>query len=181
MISPSKYNEYFVIKEIDRMNSKQLKNFIYASLMAALTCFATYIIRVPSPTGFIHPGDSFVILSGIILGPLYGGLSAGIGSLLADILAAYPQYAIASLIIKSLTAIVCSLVYKSCKKKLYAIIVAGISAGIIVTLGYFTFEYFLYGFGAALSGVPLNIVQNLFGILLSVFLLPLLLKLRNGR
>jgi|LSQX01.1.fsa_nt_gb uncharacterized membrane protein len=156
------------------MNTYQLKKFIVAALFAALTCFATYFIRIPSPTGYIHPGDSFVILSGIILGPAYGALSAGIGSLLADILAAFPQYALASFIIKALTAIVCSLVYRKLKAKLYTLVLAGILGGIIVTLGYFTVEYFMYGFGGALSGVPLNVVQNLFGIILSTILYPLL-------
>ena len=84
------------------MDNIKLKKFITAGLMAALTCFATYIIKVPSPTGYIHPGDSFVILTGIILGPVYGPLSAGIGSMVADLLAGYPQFAIATLIIKAL-------------------------------------------------------------------------------
>lgn len=159
----------------------QLKRFITATLMAALTCFATYIIRVPSPTGYIHPGDSFVILSGIILGPFYGSLSAGIGSMLADLLAAYPQYAVASLIIKALTALVCSLTFKYLKRKLYSLAVAGVLGGIIVTLGYFTVEYFMYGFGGALSGVPLNIVQNIFGIILSIMLYPLLYRIPQVR
>lgn len=156
------------------MNTNQLKKFITSALMAALTCFATYIIRIPSPTGYIHPGDSFVILSGIILGPIYGALSAGIGSLLADILAAFPQYAVATLIIKALTAIVCSIIYRKLKRKLYSLVVAGVFGSIIVTLGYFTVEYFMYGLGGALSGVPLNTVQNLFGIILSTILYPLL-------
>lgn len=159
------------------MNTDQLKKFITAALFAALTCFATYIIRIPSPTGYIHPGDSFVILSGIILGPIYGALSAGIGSMLADILAAYPQYAIASFIIKALVAMVCSFIYRRLKRKLYSLAVAGVVGGIIVTLGYFTVEYFMYGFGGALSGVPLNIVQNIFGIILSLMLYPLLSRI----
>jgi len=159
------------------MNSKQLKRFISASLLAALTCFSTYIIRIPSPTGYIHPGDSFVILSGIILGPLYGALSAGIGSMLADLLAGYPQYAAVSLIIKALTAVICSLIYRRLKRRIVSVITAGIFGGIIVTLGYFCAEYFMYGLGGALSGVPLNIVQNLFGIILSSMLFPLLCKI----
>lgn len=158
------------------MNTKQLKKFITAALLAALTCFSTYIISFPSPTGYIHPGDSLVILSGIILGPLYGGLSAGIGSMLADVLAGFPQYILPTLIIKALTAIICSYVYRALKRKFYSIIVAGILAGIFVTLGYFTVEYFMYGFAGALSGLPLNGVQNIFGIILSTMLYPLLLR-----
>ena len=39
-------------------------------------------IRIPTPGtgGYIHPGDAIVILSGVILGPAYGFLAAGIGS-----------------------------------------------------------------------------------------------------
>jgi uncharacterized membrane protein len=159
------------------MNTDQLKKFIIAALMSALTCLTTFIIKVPSPTGYIHPGDSFVILSGIILGPVYGALSAGIGSLLADILAGYPQYALATLIIKALTALVCSLVFRKLKRRIYSVIVAGVFGGFIVTLGYFAVEYFMYGFGGALSGVPLNVVQNIFGIILSTILYPLLYRI----
>ena len=159
------------------MNSKQLKRFITASLMAAFTCFATYIIRIPSPTGYIHPGDSFVILCGVILGPLYGALSAGIGSLLADLLAGYPQYAAATLIIKALTALAASFIYRCFKRSLLSVIAAGVAGGILLTLGYFCVEYFMYGFGGALSGVPLNTVQNMFGIVLSAALYPLLNKI----
>lgn len=159
------------------MKSKDLKKFITAALMAALTCFATYTIRVPSPTGYIHPGDSFVILTGIILGPLYGALSAGIGSMLADLLAAYPQYAIATFVIKGLTAVICSFVYRHLKRKTFSVVIAGILGSILVTLGYFTVEYFMYGFAGALSGVPLNGVQNLFGIVLSSMLYPLLYRI----
>lgn len=156
------------------MRTDQLRKYITAALMAALTCFATYIIRVPSPTGYIHPGDSFVILSGIILGPIYGALSAGSGSMLADLLAAYPQFAVATFIIKALTAFICALIYRHFKRKIHSVIIAGILGGIVVTLGYFTVEYFMYGFGGALSGIPLNTVQNLFGIILSTMLYPLL-------
>ncbi|HHU71859.1 MAG TPA: ECF transporter S component [Clostridiales bacterium] len=159
------------------MNTNQLKKFITAGLIAGLTCFTTYIFKFPLPIGYIHPGDSFVILSGIMLGPLYGALSAGIGSLLADLLAAYPQYALATFFIKGLAAILCSLIYRKLKRKLYSVILAGVFSGIIVTLGYFTVEYFMYGLAGALSGIPLNSVQNLFGIILSAMLYSLLYRI----
>lgn len=158
------------------MSTERLRKYITAALMAALTCFATYIIRIPSPNGYIHPGDSFVILSGIILGPVYGALSAGIGSMLSDLLAGFPQYALITLIIKALTALICVLIYRRLKRKLYSLILAGIIGGITVTLGYFTAEYFMYGLAGALSAVPLNLIQNVFGLVLSVLLFPLLKK-----
>ena len=48
------------------------KKLIFAALMAALTCVSTMIIKIPTPTnGYIHPGDGFVLLSGLLLGPLW--------------------------------------------------------------------------------------------------------------
>lgn len=158
------------------MDTYKLKQLITSALMAALTCFTTYIIRIPSTTGYIHPGDSFVILSGIILGPIYGGLSAGVGSMLADLLAGYPQFAIVTLLIKASTAIVSAFMYRLLKRNVYSVITAGILGGIVVTLGYFIVEYFMYDLGGALSSIPLNAVQNLFGIVLSTMLYPLLVK-----
>ena len=157
------------------MTTDRLRKFTITALMAALTCIATFM-RVPAPLGYIHLGDAFVILSGITLGPIYGACAAGIGSLLPDLLG-YPHYALATLLIKALTALVSSLIYRWFKKNIYSVIAAGIIGGIIVTLGYFTFEYYILGFeAAAISGIPLNGVQNLFGIILSTLLYPLLIR-----
>ena len=65
---------------------KNTKKLVVTALMAALTCIATMIIKIPTPTfGYIHLGDGFVLLSGIILGPVSGAFAAGIGSMFADI------------------------------------------------------------------------------------------------
>ena len=71
-------------------NSKSL-HIVKSAMFAALILVATFIIKIPTPGtgGYIHPGDAFVILSGVILGPLYGGAAAAIGSALADILGGY--------------------------------------------------------------------------------------------
>ena len=69
------------------MNSK-LKKIVMAALLAAFACVATMSIRIPTPGtgGYIHPGDAIVILSGVILGPVWGLLAAGIGSAMADLI-----------------------------------------------------------------------------------------------
>ena len=169
------------------MTSTKTRKIVMAALMAAMTCIATMVIQLPSPTGgYIHLGDGFVLLSGIILGPIYGGASAGIGSMLADLLSGYGVYAPATLVIKALAAVIGSIVYYSLshtlfksKSKFVPVIAAGISGGIVVTVGYLIFESFILGngFAAAIVGVPANIVQNLFGIVVSSFLLPFLFKI----
>ncbi len=154
--------------------NKNLRIYVTAALMAALTCVATMAIKFPTPTGYIHPGDAFVLLSGVILGPIYGPLAAGIGSMIADLLAGYPQYAAATLIIKALAALIPALIYK--KGKIITIILSGIIGELVVTSGYFIFENFLYDFGSALKSVPLNLVQNALGVILATLLFPILRK-----
>ncbi|BCN29801.1 ECF transporter S component [Anaeromicropila herbilytica] len=164
-----------------KLNKTQL--MVITSLMAALTCIATMVFHVPSPLkGYIHLGDGFVLLSGIILGPLYGGAAAGIGSMLADLLLGYAEYAPATFIIKALAAILAALIYhilltKIKNKRIYfvPIIFAGIIANIIVTLGYFLFESTVLGYGiASASNIPANILQGVFAIITCVILLPVL-------
>lgn len=161
------------------MNSKKILKLVTAALMAALTCVATMILPINIPYGnggYIHPGDAFVLMSGIILGPLYGGLAAGIGSMLADLFAGYPQYAFATLVIKLLAAVVGAYSYRFIRAK--SVIVAGILGGIVVTVGYCLYDFILIGaFVPSLAGVPFNILQNIMGIVISAIVLPFLLKI----
>jgi uncharacterized membrane protein len=159
-------------------NTDKITKLVTAALMAAMTCIVTMILPIKIPYGnggYIHPGDAFVLLSGIILGPVYGGLSAGIGSLLADLLSGYPQYALATLIIKFLAAFAGGYSYRHIRER--SVILAGVFGGIIVTLGYFIYDSFLYSsFETALVGVPFNLLQNIMGIVIASIVLPLLLK-----
>lgn len=156
---------------------------VTASLMAAMTCITTMVIAVPSPSGgYAHPGDGFVMLCGIILGPLYGGLAAGIGSMLADLLLGYSSYALATFLIKCLAAVISASVYRLLHHKLtkhfLPVLIGGILGGAVVTGGYLLYESVLLGLGftTALLNVPLNLVQNVFGIMVSLLLFPLLMK-----
>lgn len=50
--------------------SNDLKAMVTTALLAAFTCIATMSIQIPTPTlGYVHPGDSLVLLCGILLGP----------------------------------------------------------------------------------------------------------------
>ena len=73
------------------MTNEKLRKIIMSALFAALACVATMIIKIPTPgtSGYIHPGDAIVILSGAILGPVWGFFAAGIGSAMADLIGGY--------------------------------------------------------------------------------------------
>ena len=128
------------------MNNNSLKRLVLAALFAALACVATMSIRIPTPgtNGYIHPGDAIVILSGVILGPVWGFLAGGIGSALSDLIGGYFMYVPVTFVIKGLIALVAGLIYekigKTQKSRYIAVILGGIADIILVAGGYFLCE-----------------------------------------
>ena len=137
--------------------NNNLKKLILAALFAALSCVATMSIRIPTPgtSGYIHPGDAIVILSGVILGPVWGFLAGGIGSALSDLIGGYFIYVPITFVIKGLVALAAGLLYqkvgKNQKSRYIAVILGGVADIILVAGGYFVCEFFIYGAGAAAS------------------------------
>ncbi len=87
---------------------------VMTAVFAALTLLATFVFKIQTPAfGYIHIGECFVILSGIMLGPLYGGLAAGIGSGLADLLGGYAIWAPGTFFIKLASAAAAGLLFRT--------------------------------------------------------------------
>ena len=129
--------------------NNNLKKLILAALFAALSCVATMSIRIPTPgtSGYIHPGDAIVILSGVILGPVWGFLAGGIGSALSDLIGGYFIYVPITFVIKGLVALAAGLLYqkvgKNQKSRYIAVILGGVADIILVAGGYFVCEFFI--------------------------------------
>ena len=88
------------------------------ALLAALTCVATMVIKIPSPMkGYLNLGDCVVLTAGWMLSPVYGFLAAGLGSALADLFSGYVVYAPATFLIKGLMALAAYYIYKALNKK----------------------------------------------------------------
>lgn len=174
---------------------KDVKFLVAAALFAALTCVATMAIKVPTPTfGYVHLGDGLVLLSGLILGPVYGSLTAGIGSAMADLLSGYAIWAPGTFVIKAVTALIAALVYRFMRELLKekaeygAIVVSGAAGEAFMVFGYFLYNIIVVsatnaafnsaGIAAAVTEsaaeIPFNIVQGVMGIVISVVLIPVL-------
>lgn len=165
-------------------STNHIIKLVTAALFAAITCVVTMFLPIKIPIaagGYIHPGDAFVLLSGITLGPLYGGLAAGIGSMFSDIFLGYVPYAPATFVIKALAAIVAAYSYRRIRKG--SVILSGVFVGVVVTVGYYLYEAFvIYGNPATpLLSAGFNLIQNVMGIVLGVIILPLLKKVPQIR
>lgn len=159
---------------------KSTRILVSASLVAALVCVATVIIKIPSPfKGYINFGDCMVLLAGWILSPVYAFLAAGLGSALADMFSGYVLYAPATFVIKGLSAVTAYFVFSLLRKRIHTLsaeIIAGISAEIVMVSGYYLFEGVIYGFAASLVNIPANAVQGIVGLILGVIIIKIFQK-----
>lgn len=157
------------------MKFRKLIKLIIAALFSAIICVGTYVVQIPMPAtgGFVNLGDCFVLTAGFVLGPVYGAVAAGFGSMLTDILAGYPQYAPATFIIKALMAFVFYYAVRAFSGKLSLVskIAGGFAAEALMVLGYFGYEAVIlkYGIGAA-GSILGNASQGVAGIIAATVL-----------
>ena len=161
---------------------RSVKKLIVAAMMAALACVGT-LVHIPAPAvGYVHAGDAVVVLAGALLGPLYGTVAAGLGSALADLLLGYVLYAPATFVIKALVALTVSLLadrVRTAGMRGYLMLVfCGLLGGFVTVGGYFVYEIFLYGLGAAIPGLLLNALQALVGAIAGALLITQLRRVR---
>ncbi|MDR3293025.1 MAG: ECF transporter S component [Clostridiales bacterium] len=159
---------------------------IFTALIAALT-----MLSIPLPGGgYVHVGDSVIFLAATLLPTGYAVIAAGIGSMVADLVLA-PQYAVATLLIKALMALIVSLVMKRAKRRenignelkqtdvkrnennrlLYAA-AAFLAASLLMQVWYYVYELFLNDFHieSAFLHVILGFMQTVFSVPLGILL-----------
>jgi len=155
------------------MKHQQIRTITTAALLAALCCVATLVIQIPSPmSGYVNLGDCFVLLSAFLLGPFYGTVAAGIGSMMADLLSGYAHFAPGTLLVKGACALVACLIYTAGGKKTGSAILGGFTGECVMVAGYFGYSSVILGRGlAAAASVPGNIVQGVCGLVAGVLLL----------
>ena len=160
--------------------NERTKKIVTAALIAALTCVATMIIKIPSPLkGYLNLGDCMVLVAGWFLSPAYGFLAAGLGSALADIFSGYMIYAPATFAIKGIMALVAYFGGKLFRKNfgnLTSRIISGAVAELLMILGYFMFEGVMYGFIPSAVNIPANGVQGVVGLILGIVLMGIIEK-----
>ena len=147
-----------------------MRNIVTSALLVALICVSTIFIKLPLPmVGYVHLGDAFIFFACFLLKPKYSVLVGGIGSALADLILGWAVYAPVTFVIKALVALSCSLIiYKN--PTIIRQIISLVIGAIIIGLGYFVYEYILYGLGIALANIPFNLAQGAVCGIVAIFL-----------
>lgn len=157
------------------MNYKTLTK---AGLFCALITIATMLIKLPIPNtqGYVNFGDGVIFLSALFLMNPYCALAAAAGSALADAFLGAGIYIIPTFIIKGAMGLIASKSVYECES--YKKIAIGITlAEIVMVLGYFLFEIFVYSLSAACVSLPFNLVQAAAGIVIGFVLIQFVKKL----
>ena len=149
------------------------KEICIQSLMIALVTVATMFFQIPvsATQGYIHLGDSMILLTSIFFGWRYGMIAGGVGSALADILSGYAHWAPFTLIIKGLMGLLIGKVAGSSNTKkgfFNGRNILGSVAGLVwMIIGYFFGGALLKGsFIVAATSIPENIVQAIGGFII---------------
>ena len=156
------------------------------ALFTALVTLSTMFIHItiPATGGYVHLGDSLVLLSGFLLGPVYGGLAAGLGSALSDLLLGAAHFALPTFVIKGVMGFFVGAAYQWIKEKYghphrLTILLIGTLAEAWMVAGYFLTECVLYTPVAAATGILPNTAQGIFGAFAAFAAEPFLMRLQQ--
>ena len=148
-----------------------------AAVFAALITVTTAFVKIPAPLGYVHAGDSVVYLAASVLPGPFGFAAAAIGGGLADLLAGYPQWAVATAIIKALNVLPFFLIKFALKKSLRRDKIINIPnllmlipTTIVTVAGYFVANAILYDAAAAAAELLPNLFQAGVGAVLFIVL-----------
>ncbi|MFI3284492.1 MAG: ECF transporter S component [Erysipelotrichaceae bacterium] len=154
------------------MNTNKLvKNSLLLGLLVVITI--SIVIPLPAGMGYINLSDAFIMLISVFTGLHSAMFIAGIGCMIADILLGYSQYALFTLIVKSLEAMVIVITIKKIKNPYLAFILGGIT----MIVGYGISDWILSGSLEYLSiSMVANFPQALGCVIIATIGLPIFSK-----
>ena len=140
-------------------------------IMGALATIATMMFTFPIPatSGYFNLGDSIVIITSLIFGPLVGALAGGLGSGLADLLVGWYNWVIFTTVIKGAEGYIAGYLAGSLDTiTMKKTVITWLVGGAVMVGGYFVVHVFMYGFSTALSELPFNIVQMIVAVVIGI-------------
>ena len=157
---------------------------VFIALMAAVVYVLT-LFRFPLLGSKVHFANAMCLLSGLLFGPVSGGLAAGIGSALNDALAGGYDFiqCLITLVSKFAMAAICALIAGTPHegRTNHARVVAGSVIGalsyvVLYMLKTFVYQRFVYGnpmdgvWAAMLGKLPASLINAVFAFIVAPLL-----------
>lgn len=156
---------------------KQSHGTLFISMLAvftALTTIATvvFIIPFPSTQGYFNLGDMFVMLSGLLLGPVGGFIAGGVGSALGDVLLGFPAFVPITLLAKGFEGFLVGLLSVRTlptKRVGWWDIIGLVLGSIAMLMGYLLGEVLILGLAFGVAFIELLTINSIQVIMGSIF------------
>ena len=151
------------------------------AIMAAIIYVVT-LFRFPFLGSKVHFANSMCLVAGLLFGPVYGGVAAGLGSALYDAFAGGYDFinVLITFVSKFAMAYVCGLIVKKADKASVARVVVACIAGALTyvalyMLKTFIYQAFVYGYpmDAVWATVVSKLIPSLINALVAVISAPI--------
>ena len=157
------------------MKTVSTKDLCIKALLTALVAVATMVITVPVPatSGYIHLGDSVILIVSVFFGWQYGLVCGAIGSMFADVFMGYTYWAPFTVVIKGLIGLIVGKLsnYRGIEGNFFTArnVFAALVGETWMVFGYLIGGTILKGsFLVALTSVPANALQAIGGFILFI-------------
>ena len=115
-------------------------DLVLSALIMCLIMVAIFILRIPVPftQGYVNLSDGIIFLGVMILGHKLGAVSAGLGSMMGDIIGGFAMWAPWTFVIKGIMALIFGLLLEKTKasEKPVLKILTMAAGGLFMVFGY---------------------------------------------
>lgn len=159
------------------MNKKMIPLLgVMISLTVALSL--AFIIPVPATKGFVTLAEVGIYTSALLFGPLGGLWVGGFSGAIIDLSAGYPEWAIFSLLIHGGQGFIVGWFNQAFPTKgKYLGLLLG---SLFMIIGYALATTLLYTWPAGLASLPSNLIQNIFGVAVTLVITPYLKRILSS-
>ncbi len=162
-------------------NQVNTRLMVLTALLTAMTTLATLFFRIPIGNGYIHLGDSIILLSAMLLPCGYALFAGAVGACLADIISGYAVWAPWSFAIKLVMVLIMQAalhyaahatedsfhIFKIPPAEFLGFLLAGAET----VIGYYIAEGIIYGnWITPAVGAPFNFLQVAVGAVIAVLI-----------
>ncbi|WP_159721701.1 ECF transporter S component [Enterococcus sp. CSURQ0835] len=134
-------------------------------MMVALTVTLSlmFIIPVPATKGFVTLCEVGIYSSALLFGPAGGLFVGALSGGLIDLISGYPEWALFSIVIHGVQGLILGWCFQKFGPK-RGMLLGFPVASLFMIAGYAFATTFLFGWPAGIASIPGNIIQNIFGI-----------------
>jgi len=150
----------------------------FIAAMAAIVCVATYL-RFPFWGSKVHLGNTACLLAGLLLGPVGGGIAAGLGSAINDFTSAYGLVdCVITFVSKFAMAAICGVIARKGGRVRCTVggAVGAVSYVALYMLKHLIFQCIVYGNPIAAAGavmlskLPASLINAVFALVVAPIL-----------